>query len=243
MTTSHKVKLPEGMPRAMRQLPRNTAGYPIPFFVEYVDGTPDFRIMSGKNLVRAVNESLCWLCGEPLHRTRGNGRRPDGTFVAGPMCLVNRNSAEPPSHEACAAWAVRACPFLVNPNRERRSYGVEGLAENIAGISFDRNPGVTGLIHSTAWTPYQADDGGKGVLFRMDKIDGVEWIAGGRPALVDEVLHSLDTGLPALSELAAAQEGARHHLTLMLRRAMTFIDASPAQWGTYRNIAEAFAGG
>jgi hypothetical protein len=34
------------------------------------------------------------------------------SFVVGPMCGINRNSAEPPSHKECAQWSARNCPFL-----------------------------------------------------------------------------------------------------------------------------------
>lgn len=227
MTT--KVKLPDGMPRAMRSLPRNSAGYPIPFFVEYIDGVPDFRVMSASHLKRATLEGLCWLCGETLHRDPQT-RKLAGVFVAGPMCLVNKNSAEPPCHEECAAWSARACPFLVNPNKVRREHGVETLGENVAGISIDRNPGVTALIRCTTWTPYIPQHGGSGVLFRMGKVTEVEWVREGRTATTDEVLHSLETGLPALQEIAA-EEGheAERALAVLLIGALTWIGDYGAQ--------------
>jgi hypothetical protein len=235
-----KVKLPDDMPRAMRNLPRNSAGYPIPFFVERIDGIPDFRVMSGRNLKRAIAEGLCWLCGEPLHRA-ARGQRLLGTFVAGPMCLVNKNSAEPPSHEACARWAARACPFLTNPNKLRREHGVEELAENVAGFSIDRNPGVTALIHCVSWQPYRSEHGGNGVLFSMGRIDAVDWMCEGREATQAEVFGSIDSGLPALIEMADMEgSAARRELAMMLVRAIAFIgDPLPR----YENVWKVLDGG
>lgn len=222
-----RIKLPPDMPRAMRNLPRNTAGYPVPFFVERIDGVPDFRVTSARAMKRAVVESLCWLCGEPLHRVRaGMGTAPVGTFVAGPMCLINKNSAEPPCHDECAAWAVKACPFLVNPNKERRETHLPEDAGPMPGEAILRNPGVTALIQCSKWLPY-AHDGG--LLFRMTKITAVDWVCQGREATLREVFDSVESGLPALMEVAA-QEGpeAQRALAVMTIGAIAFIgDPAP----------------
>lgn len=218
---STKLTLPPDCPRAMRNLPRNAAGYPVPFFVESVDGVPDFRIMSATNLRRAVKEHLCWLCGDPLKRERDHRL---GTFVAGPMCLVNKNSAEPPCHRDCAAWAARACPFLTNPNKERRHANLPESWQEAPGEAILRNPGVTGLIHCTSWEPYQAEFGQKGILFRMGRITSVDWMCQGRSATKAEVIESVDSGLPTLMAMAA-EEGpeAQRALGVMLVGAMTWI--------------------
>src|SRR5262245_2742625 len=94
------------VPERMRKLPLHR-GYPVPWFVEWIEGVPDFRIMDGRKLVRAVKEKRCWVCGELM-----------GSYLAftiGPMCAVNRISAEPPSHRECASFSARGCPFLTRP--------------------------------------------------------------------------------------------------------------------------------
>jgi hypothetical protein len=234
---STKIKLPDGMPRAVRHLPRNSAGYPVPFFVEWVDGVPDFRIMSSKNLRRAIAEKLCWMCGETLHRDPQTRQRA-GTFVAGPMCLINRNSAEPPCHEECAAWAARACPFLTNPNKERRHANLpEGWTE-APGEAIMRNPGVTGLIRCTAWSPYQH---GPGVLFRMTHISDVEWTCQGREATAAEVFGSIESGLPALIDVATEEgDDALVALADMTAIAMSYVgDPAPGLYPTIAAVLDA----
>ena len=82
------------LPMRMRSLSIDERGFPIPWFVAYKDGKPEFRAMDGEKFVRALRGKLCWVCGQKLGVTMA--------FVAGPMCGINRTSAEPPSHRDCA---------------------------------------------------------------------------------------------------------------------------------------------
>lgn len=173
-------------------------GYPVPFFVAYVDGKPDHRVMDGAKLVRAVRDKLCWICGEKLGRFV--------TFTIGPMCAVNRNSAEPPSHLDCAQYSVRACPFLSHPRAHRRDKGLpEGLG--VAGIGLSRNPGVTMLWTTSAdevtVRRIHADPErgvGEGLLFHIGSPQNVECYCEGREASPAEIQDAITTGLPALRD-------------------------------------------
>jgi len=186
------------MPSRMRNLPKDEAGRPVPKFVEYIDGKPDFRLMSSHHMRNAVMNRMCWVCGQPLGKY--------AVFTAGPMCLVNLNSAEPPSHYECALYSATHCPFLTNPDKTRRETGLPdvGLTDP-AGIMITRNPGVTCLIVVRYWTVYRD---GPGLLFnigtqRLDgpvRIERVEWYCRGREATRAEVDKSMETGLPALVE-------------------------------------------
>lgn len=214
----HRTKLPPNMPNRMKGLKRDSAGRPVPFFVEWIDGVPDFRIMSAKNYRRAIMESLCWVCGSRLLKHQG---RPIGSFVAGPMCLVNRTSAEPPAHADCAEWSAKACPFLNNPAKVRREgHMPEGVSlENQAGIMIARNPGVTAVIESERWSHYR--DGG-GILFTFTP-SKVDFFTNGLPATADQIMHSIETGLPALHELALQEDGAKPALARALTSALYWL--------------------
>jgi len=203
----------------MKGLARDSAGRPIPFFVGYPDGeTPDFRTMDGPKLRQAIIKDLCWVCGERLLRRYGSHY---GTFVAGPMCLVNLTSAEPPSHHDCALWSARACPFLANPNKVRRETGMEGLLENTAGIAIARNPGVTALIECSKWEIWNP---GNGLLFRMKQVSAVRWLAHGEEASVKQVMESIETGLPALHQMSIEDgHGAEDELKRMVKRALGWV--------------------
>ena len=138
------TSIPVPPPRIAR-LPRNHAGYPVPWFVATVDGTPDFRIVRPGGIKDAVRFELCWLCGQRLGA--------NAAFVLGPMCTINRVSPEPPSHRDCALYAARACPFLTTPHMRRRTTGLPGDIVDPDGEMIARNPGVVAVWVSRNWSP------------------------------------------------------------------------------------------
>lgn len=175
------------MPARFRKLPVDRRGYPVPKFVEWINGVPDFRCVDGRWMLACVKQSLCWLCGEKLGRHMA--------FVIGPMCAVNRVSSEPPSHLECAQFAVRACPFLVQPKRRRNEEGLPEEAVDAAGIPLDRNPGCALIWVTRSYKPFNANGG---TLFRIGEPERTEWYAHGRKATHDEIMASIDSGLPLL---------------------------------------------
>jgi hypothetical protein len=179
---------------------------PVPWFVAWIDGKPEFRAMDHTKLVRAVREKRCWVCGEPLGRLM--------TFVIGPMCGVNRVSSEPPSHTECARFSAKHCPFLARPHMTRREAGpdLEAMGATSAGVMIERNPGVTLLWTTRGYTPF--GDGNGGVLFRIGDPASVEWYRERRPATREEVEESVRTGLPILADIAGRQEGAMKALAI-----------------------------
>jgi hypothetical protein len=192
--------LPARPPR-MRQLPIDARGYPVPWFVQWIDGKPDFRVMDRAKWVRAVRFGNCWLCGETIGKRR--------TFVIGPMCAINRTTSEPACHHDCAEFAVAACPFMVLPRAKRREAHLPDHYQQAAGIPFDRNPGAMCLWTTLEFSLFRAggkNGGNEGHLIRIGEPSTVEWYAEGREATRDEVLQSIDGGFPLLQALAA-QEG------------------------------------
>lgn len=190
------------LPPRIKKLPIDERGYPVPRFVEWITpkgvrvppgtegSTPDFRIMNSAFLVIAVRCNLCWICGEPLGRNI--------SFVIGPMCTVNRISAEPPSHRSCAQFAVKACPFLSKPDMKRREVKHIEIDE-AAGVMIKRNPGVTVIWTCRDYKLMQVDNG---VLFQIGETMLVEWFHEGRPATRAEVADAFEAGLPTLEEAA-----------------------------------------
>jgi hypothetical protein len=92
------------MTRRLRRLPISENGFPVPWFVSWPGGKPDFRNADPVKLAHAIRQDLCWLCGQTLGRYK--------TFVIKPMGAISRHSAEPPAHRDCATYAVQACPLL-----------------------------------------------------------------------------------------------------------------------------------
>lgn len=189
------------LPDRMAKLPLSPRGYPVPWFVDFVDGVPDFRIVAHGKFERAHRHGLCWLCGEPLGRYK--------SFVAGPMCGVNRTSAEPPSHLDCARFAAMACPFLTTPNAKRNERGMENTIEP-PGFAIKRNPGVAMVWTTLKYDVFRVPTG---YLVEMGPPEHVLWYCEGRTATRDEVEHSIATGLPGLEAIAKA-EGERAEIEL-----------------------------
>lgn len=183
------------LPERIRRLPVDESrGFPVPWFVAWVGGKPEFRVADGQKLVRAIHEKLCWVCGDRL------GRRL--AFVIGPMCAINRVSAEPPCHRECAEFSLRACPFLARPQMDRREGNLpEGTGH--AGMMIRRNPGAM-LLWVTR--EYQlVGDGEGGILFRVGDPDHLSRWREGRPATVAELREAFDSGLPILKGVAESE--------------------------------------
>jgi len=131
-------------------------------------------------------------------------RAPRGrkTFVIGPMCCINRISAEPPSHRDCALFAAKNCPFLSMPlaKRNERDLPVERSAP---GKMILRNPGVCAVWMTRRYDVMRVDNG---ILLQIGEPELIEFYAKGRIATRAEVDHSIRTGLPIL-EAEAKEEG------------------------------------
>jgi hypothetical protein len=185
--------LPTPPPR-IAKLPTNAVGYPVPWFVAWIDGQPDFRVVGLNKLDDAVRFGQCWLCGGRLGA--------NVAFVIGPMCAVNRVSSEPPSHRDCAIYAATACPFLTTPNMRRRDSDLPDDASEPDGDMICRNPGVALVWVTRAWQQMPAHR-----LFDVGEPAETLWFAEGRAATRDEVLASINSGMPILR--AAAEQDPR----------------------------------
>jgi hypothetical protein len=196
---SPRPGLPPVPPR-MQLLPIEERGYPVPWFVQWVDGKPDFRVMDRRKWGLAVRFGNCWLCGEPCGVLR--------TFVIGPMCGVNRTTSEPPCHEECAEFAATACPFMTLPKSGYR-HGDYDETQQPAGMPIFRNPGVTCLWTTREFSVFRTGGlegpGNPGRLIHLGDPRKVRWFAQGRKATRAEVLTSIDGGIPFLRREAQAQ--------------------------------------
>lgn len=200
------------------KLPVDKHGRPVPWFVAWIDGQPDFRVIGPGKITDAVRYQLCWVCGGPLGGYKA--------FVIGPMCAVNRVSAEPPSHRDCAVYSAMHCPFLATPNMVRRDRSLPADTLMPAGQMLRRNPGVALVWVTRRYSLFAADGG---ALISIGDPTETLWFAHGRDATRDEVLASIDSGLPALQEMAE-EEGpdAVEALEKMHADALQFVPAGVA---------------
>lgn len=190
--------LREGMPALpdrMRRLAIDARGYPVPWFVQWFDGKPDFRVIDTPKLGTAHNQKLCWICGTP--------RGVHLAFAIGPMCVVNRTTSEPPAHYECAHFAVRACPFMILPKAQRREANLPEERYQAEG-HITPNPGASAIYVTRTYKPFRH---GRDVLFELGEPQRVEWYCEGREATRAEIQHSIDTGLPLLRAQAYGDDG------------------------------------
>jgi hypothetical protein len=192
MEVTYRPDLPP-LPARMSKLPLDARGYPVPWFVAFIDGKPDFRIIRENGLSLAHNNKRCWLCGGSMGVHKA--------FLIGPMCGINRTIAEPPSHRECAEYAVKACPFLTRPLAVRNERDL-GDHQMPAGEMIKRNPGVTLLWVTKEYRPFRA---GNGWLFRLGEPTHLSFWREGRAATRPEIDESITTGIPLLMEPAQAE--------------------------------------
>ncbi|MEW2568407.1 hypothetical protein [Streptomyces sp. NPDC047070] len=178
------------LPGRLARLPRDRHGRLVPWFVGYVDGVPDHRVIRPGGVPEAVRFRLCFLCGGQLGAY--------SSFVVGPMCVINRVAAEPPAHRTCAEYAVQACPFLITPNMRRRPDLPEGSIEP-EGMQ-KNNPG-TGVV----WTTRSWEQMRQRQLITFGDPTEVTWWTEGRRATRDEASTALAEGLGRL-RVAAWEE-------------------------------------
>jgi hypothetical protein len=177
------------MPERIKKLPISDRGYPVPWFVPWQDGKPMTQAANPMKNLLAHKKGKCWCCAEAMGTYKA--------FVIGPMCMINRISSEPPSHRECAEYTVRTCPFLTKPAMKRNPADVPGK-ELPAGYMIERNPGVC-LIWITK--TYEVFEG----LYHVGEPLDLSFWREGRPATRDEIMHSIETGIPLLKQAAALQ--------------------------------------
>ena len=191
LTAVEPVRYPD-LPSRMRKLPVDHRGFPVPWFVAWIHGKPEFPVADGRKFEIARRDDRCWVCGGALGRVRA--------FVIGPMCAVNRTSSEPPSHLECARFSARHCPFLTKPRMKRVNGDTVPHGTQVpAGTMISRNPGVTLVWTTLRYATWP--DGRGGTLFDIGKPHSVEWYREGREATRAEVEESISTGLPILEDM------------------------------------------
>ncbi|MFD9903868.1 hypothetical protein [Streptomyces sp. NPDC059063] len=199
-------------PRLARR-PRDRHGRLVPWFVAYIDGEPDHRVVKEGAVEDAARFRICFLCG--------GGLGAHHTFVLGPMCTINRVSAEPPSHRDCADYAVRSCPFLTHPQMRRRDNTLPAGVREPDGIMCRRNPGVCAVWTTRAWSK-RSD----AWLFDLGDPLHVTWWSRGRRATHEEALDALVSGRTVLEDEAdedAMPARAHRLLARQYERALTCL--------------------
>jgi hypothetical protein len=85
------------------------------------------------------------------------------------------------------------------PQKARRDKNLPDDARAPGGVHIDRNPGVMALWVCKHFRVKRADGG---TLFSVGDPQDVVWYREGRPATRSEVIASIDSGLPTLTQYA-----------------------------------------
>lgn len=191
-------------PERIAALPLDRRGYPVPWFVEWIEGEPEFRAADPLKFKDAVELRKCWVCGDKLGAYLA--------FVSGPMCVVNRTSSEPPCHLECAIWSAINCPFLSRPRMVRREDDVIN-SDSLGEASLPRNPGVAAVLTTKSYKLFEAKGAASlGWLIEMGPPLTVEWYTEGRKSTRREVVESIAGGLPTLRKMCDTERTALERL-------------------------------
>jgi len=108
------------MPASLARRPQYN-GMPIPFMSPIdAEGRPLFSIDDEILKMRAINERLCGLCGEPLGQWIG--------FIGEAANRDARIFQQPGMHVNCIQYAATICPWIANPGYQVRNNAVPSLA-------------------------------------------------------------------------------------------------------------------
>ena len=124
------------MPPRIARMPHDPRGMPLLSIVSRdEDGRGDFARpdLSRKLIVGVLN--LCGICGLPLESA------PVYVLVAADEDGFNDlyETAEPPVHEICAHFALRVCPFLLDPTAAVRRGELRGTSRgDVRLVGYER---------------------------------------------------------------------------------------------------------
>lgn len=220
------------LPDNMRERPVSKKGYPVPFFACMVDGEWDFRVTSPERWAQCVKGKLCWVCGQSMGSKLA--------FVAGPMCVITRTSAEPPCHLSCATYSAIACPFLAMPKMRRNEADLPDGNRPPAGQAIMRNPGVTAVLVTKSFKVFKdhtVPNGEGGALIEMGRPDEVSWYGQRRHATREEIMASVEGGLPLLLGQCEAEktdflrEDAKRELQVRIDAFLRWLPPATASGG------------
>ncbi len=131
-----------------------------------------------------------------------------------------------PEERECSEFSIVACPFLNQLEARRRETNLPVGVVDAAGAGLKRQPGAVCLWITKSFKVIPAP-GGSEILFQIGEPVETRWFREGRTATRDEIMESINTGLPLLQEMAEA-EGviAVRHLQRLVEKAMPLVPST-----------------
>lgn len=185
------------LPPRIQKLATDERGYPVPWFVDWVDGRPEWNAISPRKWARAICEKCCWVCGRPF------GTHLD--FVIEPICGITRSASEIPCHRDCARWSIVNFSLLLQSPLPRRRDALPPEIQTVSGILLRRNPGV--MLEWTCRDYLVTQNGLRNYLIDLGKPSSLDFWLDRRRAEPAEIKISIQAGLLALQQTAQASNG------------------------------------
>lgn len=154
------------LPENIANLPKDSRGYPIPFFVAWVKGVPQFHLADPNKAVQCYKNRLCWVCGERLDQIVA--------FVGGPLSCDGGSFADAACHVECAEFSAKYCPHLATPNAKRRQSDIPATAPT--GFT-TKHPEKIGVYITTG---YRMINTPGGFIFRAESALDIRWFREGQ---------------------------------------------------------------
>lgn len=87
--------------------------YPVPYIISWMDGKPDFTLMSDGRVRECNAKNWCSVCGYSLNVKKAIA------YVGGPHTKEEIEGgalwfADPPMHVGCAEFSMKFCPHLAD---------------------------------------------------------------------------------------------------------------------------------
>jgi len=104
------------IPNFLKHLKVDKRGYPIPFFVPWKNGQPDFMYQDAEKQKLTTEKHLCHICGKKLHKDYHY-------FISGIHGLTNQVASDAAMHRECAEYSLQVCPHMLYQKAERQTSG------------------------------------------------------------------------------------------------------------------------
>jgi hypothetical protein len=101
------------IPKELAHLKIDERGYPVPFFVPYVNGKPNFRFTDHEKIWESVESNRCGVCGKKLYKDYSY-------IITGVIGMGNRVSSDAAMHRVCAEFALVSCPHMFYEKATRK---------------------------------------------------------------------------------------------------------------------------
>lgn len=149
------------IPDFLKHLKVDQRGYPIPFFVAYVNGKPDFRMLDPAKYKYCLEQNLCSICGKK-HVPKNY------FFITGPIGLANGVHSDCPMHRGCAEYSLQICPHLYFEKAKRNDRGelVKIAAETTGAAGIKEKPSELFLIRADKYKTIPGPHNGILIKFR-----------------------------------------------------------------------------